>query len=160
MSSILYFLTFSKKKAYKIILLFYIHIIQIYIYTYIYTYYIYIYIYIYSYLYLQQSARYLERLYLVLKKYSSIRLHVSCCCNHQVYIIYDLKIAIKYTIFYQYKNILSCVYQKQFKFHFIFLSNNLFWCLQPLINSFLLFNKRLSSIKSMIYNFSRRHNLQ
>ena len=34
----------------------------------------YIYIYITSYLYLQQSARYLERLYLVLKKYSSIRL--------------------------------------------------------------------------------------
>ena len=88
--------------------------------------YIYIFLYIYSYLYLQQSARYLERLYLVLKKYSSIRLHVSCCCNHQVYIIHDLKIAIKYTIFYQYKNILSCVCQKQFKFHFIFLSNNLF----------------------------------
>ena len=36
--------------------------------------YIYIYIYITSYLYLQQSAQYLERLYLVLKKYSSIRL--------------------------------------------------------------------------------------
>ena len=34
----------------------------------------YIYIYITSYLCLQQSARYLERLYLVLKKYSSIRL--------------------------------------------------------------------------------------
>ena len=31
-------------------------------------------IYIYSYLYPQQSARYLERLYLVLKKYSGIRL--------------------------------------------------------------------------------------
>ena len=36
--------------------------------------YIYIYIYITSYLYLKQSARYLERLYLVMKKYSSIRL--------------------------------------------------------------------------------------
>ena len=113
-----------------------------------------------SYLYVQQSARYLEHLYLVLTKYSRIRLQVSCCCNHQVYIIYDLKITKIYTIFYQYKNILSCVCQKQFKFHFIFLSNNLFWCLQPLINSFLLFNRRLSSIKSMIYNFSRRHNLQ
>ena len=40
------------------------------IYVYIYMY-IYIYI-IYSYLYLQQSARYLERLYLVLKKYGNI----------------------------------------------------------------------------------------
>ena len=122
--------------------------------------YIYIYICMYTYLYLRQSARYLKRLYLVFKKYSSIRLQVSCCCNHQAYIIYDLKITKKYTIFYQYKNILSCVCQKQFKFHFIFLSNNLFWYLQPLINSFLLFNRRLSSIKSMTYNFSRRHNLQ
>ena len=34
--------------------------------------YIYIFLYIYSYLYLQQSARYLERLYLVLKKYGNI----------------------------------------------------------------------------------------
>ena len=41
------------------------HIIYVYIY-------IYIFIYIYSYLYLQQSARYLERLYLVLKKYGNI----------------------------------------------------------------------------------------
>ena len=49
-------------------------------------------IYIYSYLYLQRSARYLERLYFLLKKYSSIRLQVPCCCNHQVYVIYDLKI--------------------------------------------------------------------
>ena len=38
-----------------------------------------------------------------------MRLQVSCCCNHQVYIIiiydiiYDLKITKKYTIFYQYK---------------------------------------------------------
>ena len=39
------------------------------IYVYIY---IYIFLYIYSYLYLQQSARYLERLYLVLKKYGNI----------------------------------------------------------------------------------------
>ena len=49
-------------------------------------------IYIYSYLYLQHSARYLEHLYFLLKKYSSIRLQVPCCCNHQVYVIYDLKI--------------------------------------------------------------------
>ena len=49
-------------------------------------------VYIYSYLYLQRSARYLERLYFLLKKYSSIRLQVPCCCNHQVYVIYDLKI--------------------------------------------------------------------
>ena len=67
--------------------------IYIYIYIYIYTYtYIYIYIYIYSYVYLQQSIRYLVRLYLVLRKHSSIRLQVSCCCHHQIYIIYDLKI--------------------------------------------------------------------
>ena len=39
---------------------------------YIYIIYIYIYVYIYSYLYLQQSARYSERLYLVLKKYGNI----------------------------------------------------------------------------------------
>ena len=60
-----------------------------------------LYIYIYSYLYLQPSARYLERLHLVLKKYPSIRFQVPCYCNHQVYIIYDLKITKKYTIFYQ-----------------------------------------------------------
>ena len=96
-------------------------------------------------------------MYLVLKKHSSIRLQVSCCRSHQVYTIYDLKKQKTYTIFYQFKNILSCVCQKQFKFHFIFLSNNLFWCLQPPVNSFLLFNKRLSSIISMTYNFSRRH---
>ena len=59
-----------------------------------------------------------------------------------------------------YKNILSRVCTKQFKFHFTFLSNNLFWCLQPLINLFLLFKTWLSSIKSMIYNFSRRRSLQ
>ena len=165
MSSILYFLTFSKKKAYKIILLFYIHIIQIYIYTYIYTYYIYIYIYIYSYLYLQQSARYLERLYLVLKKYSSIRLQVSCSCSHEVCIISDIwsKNKRKNMLYFINTKISFHVYlrcQKQFEFHFIFLIKNLFWCLQPLINSFLLFIRRLPSIKSMIYNFSRRHNLQ
>ena len=113
-----------------------------------------------SYLYLQQSAWYLECLYLVLKKYSSRRLQVSCCCNHRVYIIYDLKITKKYSIFYQCKKVLSFVCQKQFKFHFTFSSNNLFWCLHPLTNLFLLFNRRLSSIKSIIYNFSRKHNLQ
>ena len=36
-------------------------------------------------------------IYLVLKKYSRIRLQVSCCFNHQVYIIYDLKITKQYT---------------------------------------------------------------
>ena len=78
-------------------------------------------------------------IYLVLKKYSSIRLQVSCCCNHQVFIIYDLKITKKnnkkkymyiyqkkYTTFHQYKNTLSCVCQKRFKLYFIFLCNNLF----------------------------------
>ena len=126
--------------------------------------YIYIYIYIYTftyiYIYIQQSALYLERLYLVLRKYSSIRLQVSCCCNHQVYIIYDPKITKK--IYYvllieKYPFMCSSV---TFKFHFTFLSSNLSWCLQLLINSFCLFNKRLSSIKSMIYKFSRRYNLQ
>ena len=60
----------------------------------------------------------------MLTKYYSILLllQVSCCCNHQVYIIYDLKITTKiymYTTFYQYKNILSCVCHRIFYFKFL-----------------------------------------
>ena len=51
---------------------------------------IYIYIYIYMYVYIY--------IYFVLKKYSSMRLPVSCCSNHQVYIICDLKIEKMYYI--------------------------------------------------------------
>ena len=56
---------------------------------------------------------------MVLMKYSSIRLQVSYCCNHQVYIIYDLKIKTKCTIFYQYKRISFHVYVRkvQISFH-------------------------------------------
>ena len=63
----------------------------------------------YSYLYLQQSARHLERLYLVLKKCSSVRLQVSCCCNYQAYIIYDLRITKIYYILSIQKNPFVCM---------------------------------------------------
>ena len=55
-------------------------------------------------------------IYMAFKKYSSIQLWVSCCSNHQVYIIYPLKTTKEYKYFINTKNILSCVCRKQFKF--------------------------------------------
>ena len=59
------------------------------------------YIYIYIHIYIYMCVYIYIQIYIEWEKYSNI--WISCCWNYQLYIVYDLKITKKYTIFYQSK---------------------------------------------------------
>ena len=146
--------------------------------------YIYAYIYITSYLYLQQSARYLERLYLVLKKYSSIKFihfcketHITvlylaeafvyiylcvcicvcvCIC---MYIYMHIYIYIYIYIQYMYIHILNIIEYRQFAFCLSFINKRILSVI-ILINAQLVRRYVVWFIrKCVVTNFLRQANI-